>query len=142
MAILISSGKYINFGLLILRLGLGAIFIFHGIPILKGGQGKWKSIGSAMIEVGIDSYLTIWGLLSALVEVGGGLLIISGFLFKPASFSLFMVMIIAANLHLSQNQGFASASYPISLGIVMFAFLFTGPGKFSIDNFLLNKNRK
>jgi uncharacterized membrane protein YphA (DoxX/SURF4 family) len=37
MAFLNQLGKYKNFGLLILRVGLGVMFIYHGLQKLLGG---------------------------------------------------------------------------------------------------------
>jgi len=135
-ALLRSSGKYTNFGLLVLRIGIGIMFIFHGLPKIKGGPEKWELIGSAMLEVGLDFYPIAWGLLAALTEVGGGILLIAGLLFKPVCFSLILLLAVAANLHFAQNQGLAGASHAIELGIVLFSLLIMGPGKFSIDNSL------
>lgn len=39
MAILVYLGKYRNTGLLIIRLRLGTLIIFHGYPKLLGGPG-------------------------------------------------------------------------------------------------------
>ena len=36
----------IDFGLLILRVGIGVMFIIHGWGKLIGGTDKWEAIGS------------------------------------------------------------------------------------------------
>ena len=46
-------GKYREGGLLFLRIGLGAIFLMHGIPKLIGGPGTWRGLGKALGAVGI-----------------------------------------------------------------------------------------
>src|SRR6185312_11051020 len=39
--------KYRDFGLLLLRLGLGGMFVFvHGWPKIQAGAHQWKEIGS------------------------------------------------------------------------------------------------
>ena len=134
--ILRSSGKYVDFGLLILRIGLGIMFVMHGLPKIQGGKEVWTKVGSAMQYVGIDSFYTIWGLFASVVEVGGGVLLFAGLLFKPALLSLMIVMAIAANMHISLKEGLIGASHAIELGIVLLSLLITGPGKFSIDNSL------
>lgn len=129
-----SSGKFVNFGLLVLRIGLGVMFIIHGLPKLQGGPVVWEGVGLAMKNIGVDIYPTMWGLFAALAEVGGGGLLLAGLLFKPATIILIFTMIVAAKHHLALGDGLSGASHAIELGIVLFSLLITGPGKFSIDN--------
>ena len=46
--ILSSLERYRDFGLLLLRIGLGAMFIWHGAPKLVGGPETWTRLGGAM----------------------------------------------------------------------------------------------
>ena len=72
MALLASLGKYRNTGLLIIRIGLGIMFMFHGYPKLLGGPEQWELIGGAIKYTGIDFLFALWGLLAALTETFGG----------------------------------------------------------------------
>lgn len=137
--ILKSSGKYVNFGLLILRIGLGIMFIMHGLPKIQGGAELWTKLGSAMQYIGVHSFFTFWGLLAAVIEVGGGVLLFAGLLFKPTVIMLMIVMAVAANMHISLNEGIQGASHAIELSIVLLSLLITGPGKYSIDNSLFSE---
>ncbi len=137
-SILRSSGKYVNFGLLILRVGLGIMFVMHGLPKVQGGIEVWTRVGSAVQYLGINSFYMIWGLLASVLEVGGGILLLAGLLFKPTVISLIVIMAVAANMHISLNEGFPGASHAIELGIVLLSLLITGPGKYSIDNSLFS----
>ena len=47
MALFSNLGKYKNFGLLVIRVGLGIMFIYHGFPKLAGGEKMWIQLGSA-----------------------------------------------------------------------------------------------
>jgi putative oxidoreductase len=134
--ILGSSGKYINFGLLVMRLGIGIMFVVHGLPKLQGGPELWTQIGNAMSYIGVHRFPVMWGFLAAITETAGGILLLAGLIFKPACLLLMFVMFMAAYSHFSQNQGLQMASHAIELGIILFSFLITGPGKFSIDNSL------
>ena len=40
--------KHQHIGLLILRIGFGCMFLFHGLPKLFGGPEKWEKVGAAM----------------------------------------------------------------------------------------------
>jgi putative oxidoreductase len=63
MAIFDSLSKYRNTGLLIIRIGLGAMFMLHGYPKLLGGVEQWELIGGAIKYTGIDFLFVLWGLL-------------------------------------------------------------------------------
>ena len=126
-------GAYKNFGLLIIRLGLGLSFIMHGYPNMFGGPPVWKDLGTVMRTVGIDFAPTLWGFMAAFAEFGGGVLVILGFYFRPAVLLMTVTMAMALNMHLSKGDPFRVYSHAMELGIVFVSLLFVGPGKFSID---------
>ena len=125
--------KHIDLGLLVLRRGLGAMFIGHGWPKLAGGAAKWKKVGAAMGELGIDVWPTRWGFLAARSETLGGLLFAIGFLFRPATALLLATMLVATMSHLSNGDGIMGSSHPIEAAIVFAAMLLVGPGRFALD---------
>jgi len=133
MAIFGSLGKYRNSGLLIIRLGLGAMFILHGYPKLLGGPDSWTSIGGAMQNIGIKFFPIFWGLMAALTETLGGFLLIIGLAFRPACLLLFFTMVIATLMHFSKGDDINVASHAIEAGIVFLGLMFIGPGKYSVD---------
>lgn len=124
----------LHFGLLILRIGVGTMFVLHGEGKLFGGPEKWAKLGKAMGDVGIDFAPLFWGFMAAFAEFFGGILVALGLLFRPALVLLVITMIVAANRHLAAGEPFMSASHAIELGIVFLALLFTGPGKYSADS--------
>ena len=133
MAILASLGKYRNTGLLIIRIGLGIMFMLHGYPKLLGGPEKWEAIGGAMKYAGIDFLPAAWGLLAAATETFGGFLILLGLAFRPVCLLLTFTMAIAATMHLNTNEGIMGASQAIEMGFVFLGLAFIGPGTFSVD---------
>ena len=46
--------KRSDLGLLLLRIGIGAMFVAHGFPKLIGGPAKWTALGTATSHLGID----------------------------------------------------------------------------------------
>jgi putative oxidoreductase len=126
--------KHADLGLLIGRLGIGAVFIVFGWQKLSGGQAAWTHIGHAMANVGISFMPNVWGLFAALSEFIGGILLILGFLFRPAAtlilLSMFVALMTTFRLH---PHDFVAYSRPIEMFCILIVFLFVGPGKFSID---------
>ncbi|SEQ75503.1 DoxX family protein [Pedobacter rhizosphaerae] len=133
MAIFDNLGKYRNTGLLLLRLGLGVMFIIHGFPKLAGGPAGWTGLGGSMKVIGIDFQPVFWGFMAAATETFGGFLLIVGLFYRPACMLLVFTMIIAALVHFGKGDGLQGASHAIELGIVFFSLIFIGPGKYSVD---------
>ena len=133
MALLSGLSKYSNVGLLIIRVGLGIMFIMHGYPKLIGGPEMWEKLGGAMGNVGINFAPVFWGFLAAVAEAGGGLLLALGLFFRPACIALAFTMLIAALVHLTGGEGIMGSSHAIELGIVFLGLILVGPGKYSID---------
>ena len=60
--------KHRHIGLLVLRIGIGLMFILHGAPKLFGGPEKWGQIGGAMSSLGIGFAPAFWGFMAAVSE--------------------------------------------------------------------------
>ncbi|MFN0255017.1 DoxX family protein [Pedobacter ureilyticus] len=133
MAIFDTLGKYRNTGLLILRVGLGAMMMVHGLPKIMGGPEMWTGLGGSMKVIGINFLPTFWGLMAALAEGMGGFLLLLGLFFRPVNMLLAFTMMIAALVHLGKGEGIMGASHAIEVGIVFFSLIFIGPGKYSVD---------
>lgn len=132
-AVLASLGKYRDFALLVLRVGLGVMFIFHGYGKVLGGPERWQELGTAMGYLGVHVAPTLWGALAACAEFGGGILLILGLFSRLAAMGLLATMVVAALMHLAQGDGLARAAHAIELAFVFFALVFLGPGAHSVD---------
>lgn len=129
-----SLAKHSDLGLLIGRLGVGLIYIVFGWQKLSGGQSAWTHYGHAMASLGITFMPNIWGLAAALSEFGGGILIIVGFLFRPAAAFIAFTMVVAfASTFRQHPHNFAQYSRSLEMFCVMIVFLFVGPGKYSFE---------
>jgi putative oxidoreductase len=124
--------------LLVLRIGLGLIFVGHGLqkvfavfsgPGIKGFSGMLSSLGF--------SPALFWAYIAAYTELIGGLLLILGILTRTASLLIFILMIVATfKVHLFKGFFLSSGGFEYNLLIicVCIALMLLGPGKFSIFN--------
>lgn len=137
MAVGRSSGSYADLGILAIRLGIGAsMLILHGWGKITGGPETWTKVGGGMANLGIRFLPVFWGLMAALSESLGSVLLILGFFFRPAAACLAFTMLVAVAVHLnmpagSPNGGWAGASHAMELMFVYLGLLLIGPGKYS-----------
>lgn len=122
------SERYRDFGLLVLRVGMGVMFIFHGWPLLIGGPAVWEKTGAAIAYVGIKAFPIFWGFMAAFSEFFGGIALILGLFFRPACMLLAITMAVAASMHIGKGEGLKAASQAIEAGVVFLSLVFIGPG--------------
>ncbi len=135
--------RYRDFGLLLLRVGIGASMIVHGYGKVLGGPREWTRRGASMNSVGIDFLPQFWGFMAGFAETGGGFLLALGFLFRPTLILLLIpTMIVATAVHIRAGDSFSRISHPAELLVVFLALIFIGPGRFSVDEGLLGKSRR
>ncbi|MCB9680771.1 MAG: DoxX family protein [Alphaproteobacteria bacterium] len=120
-------------GLLLLRVGLGGMFLFHGWPKVTGGPELWAKIGASMSGFGITFGYTAWGFLAAVTEAFGGVLLALGLATRPVALALWFTMVVAAKMHLDNGDGVMGASHAIEDGVAFLAIVLLGPGRFSVD---------
>jgi len=118
-----------HIGLLIIRIGLGIIFLIHGTPKLTHPE-RWESLGMAMQNFGIYFWPKFWGFMAAFAETFGALCLISGILWKPGLVLLSSTMFVAVFYHIGKGQGLNYYSHPLSLLIVFAGLFLVGPGKY------------
>ncbi len=137
--------RYREYGLLFIRLALGAVFLAHGSQKLFGlfgGHGLSGTIGF-MDMMGLKP-AAFWGTLLACGEFFGGLLALLGLLTRWAGLCIATIMSVAIfTVHLKNgffldNKGI---EFAFSLLCMAMALVFFGGGKFSLDDLLWNKER-
>jgi putative oxidoreductase len=126
-----------DLGLLILRVGIGIMFMLHGYPKLLGGPAGWESLaqfGLPFLPEGIVSI--IFGLAAALTEFLGGLLLALGLYHRIVCAALAGTMAVAFTTKLGAFSGLSDfakeAGWPLELLILFVALFFIGPGKYRI----------
>jgi putative oxidoreductase len=130
--LILLDNQYRDFGLLILRVGLGAMFIaVHGWPKMVGGPERWEALGTS---AGLPLLPVAWGFLAAFAETVGALFLLLGFFTRYALVLLIVTMVMATSFHLGRGDGLKGSAHAIEMGIVFIALFLTGPGKYSIDS--------
>lgn len=123
-----------DFGLLVLRVGLGLSFLFiHGGPKMLSGPDGWVMISAmGMKGVGITAFPAFLGFMAAASEFIGAILLILGVFMRPACFFMAATMAVATHYHLARGDSFEVASHAIEMGIVFVSLMLIGPGRYSL----------
>lgn len=132
---MLTDSKSIHLGLLLLRICSGGIMaIQHGLPkLLKLYHGQYESFPDPL---GVGPLTSI--LLAVLGEFFCGLLIVVGFKTRlsliPAIATMFVAIVIV-----HAGDPFSKIEMAL-LYLIMYVVLFmTGPGYYSLDQYLTNK---
>lgn len=128
-----------EWGILCLRLGLGGMFIYHGLPKVLGGPKEWRQLGQAMVTLGIPFWPAGWGFAAAVAELVGGVGLVLGLFYLPFLVVLIVTMVVAAVFHLIKGDGLVHASHAIEVGITFIAMIFLGPGPYALDDWFAHK---
>lgn len=121
-------------GVLLLRVGLGALIAFHGFPILIGGPDAWEDTGTGAAILGLQSPFFLYaGLASAVLQVFGGAMLVLGCLTRGTALFLSIPIGIAfANLIDDREFGLSFFAY-LQILLACLALVFVGPGRVSLD---------
>lgn len=123
-------------GLLIARLAVGSVGIFHGGQKLFGLFGGYGIKGTAGFLESLGIPLpTLSTIAAGSAEFFGGVALVVGLATRFASLNMAFTMLVAiATVHWGKfdaQQG--GMEYPFTLGAVLLAFVLTGAGRFSLD---------
>ena len=128
--------SYMDIGLLIFRLGIGGMFMWHGFPKITGGVVKWAALGKSMEVLGINFTPVLWGFMPGFAEFVGGLFFALGFMYRPACFLLASNMLVAFITQMLGGTGLIKAAQSFEDGFSFIGAFFVGPGKYSVDEYL------
>ncbi len=133
MAFELLSGVDLNAASLLLRLGLGAVFVIHGYPKLKdGGKGTGQWLQSMGFPYGL-------GLFAGVIEFFGGIVVLLGLLtpIVAALFALWMVALIWVSVSKIKKKFVGGYELDVLLLILALSLVMIGGGVFSLDHLLL-----
>jgi putative oxidoreductase len=129
----------LNLGLLLVRAIVGVVFAFHGAQKLFGVFGGPGLEGFAAALEGMSFPLPmVNAVLAGLAEFGGGVAILLGLGTRlvaiPLAFTMAVAAFVVHGSAFSLQAG--GMEYALTLGIVSLAFVFLGPGEWSLDGLL------
>ena len=128
-----ASTSATQFGIALLRIALGAMFLAHGLLkvlvfTLPGTAGFFESVGFP----GFLAYVVVPA------EVLAGVALLAGFRTRLVAAATIPVLIGAASVHLGNGWLFSSANggweYPVYLIVAALAQSLIGGGAFAFDN--------
>ena len=117
---------------LLLRLGLGTMFVAHGLLklfvfTLPGTAGFFEQVGFP----GWTAYVVTFA------EIGGGVLLLAGVAVPAVSIALLPVLLGAMYVHFGAGWVFSNANggweYPAFLAVAAVVQALLGPGKFALQ---------
>jgi putative oxidoreductase len=128
--------RNVNLGLLVLRIGIGSMFIFHGLPKLQGGPAGWERLGHNMEYVGIGFLPVFWGFMAMVAEVFGGICLIAGIGVRAASALMLFTMLIAAIVNIAMGYGLEGIVEIIEVSSALLMLFIAGGGRFTLKEIL------
>ena len=136
-----TNTRWLDRGLLLLRLALGAVFVAHGLQkLLVFGLG---GVAGMLTSLGLPFPALNAALVTA-AELGGGVLLLTGAATRVAAVVLAFAMSVAmVTVHLP-NGFFAPAGveYTFTLLVANLALAMTGGGRYSVDGLFNRRNAR
>ena len=119
-------------GLLLLRWGIGAIFIFTGYPKLFGDATRAIQ---AFASIGMPAYMVY---IAGAVEFFGGWLLVAGLFTRVAGILLAGQMAVAIwKVHMGKGVlAMQEYQFPLALAVAAFALATCGAGAISLDKLI------
>lgn len=130
-----SQQRLLDAGLLLIRLIIAVVFVYHGSQKLFGWFGGGGPSGTAefMEGLGLPAPM-ISGIASGCVEFFGGIAVGLGLFTRIAAVLIALNMAVA--ILMVHRGAFGSSAggmeYPLTLGVVAIGLALTGPGRLSL----------
>lgn len=128
-----TNNKQQDIAILLLRIGVGCIFIYAGWGKLTGIEGTQGFFGNIGIPLpGIMAWVV------AIIEFVGGLLVLLGAYTRVPHLLLAFIMLVAI-ITTKLGDGFGAARLDFMLLLANLALFLLGSGRYSIDDILSRK---
>jgi putative oxidoreductase len=131
----LNSPNRFDLGLLLMRLMLGIIFVFHGSMKLFGwfGGGGLEGMAAFNAQLGLP-FPMAGAALAGLAEFCGGLSLLAGIAVRWAVIPMIVTMLVASftvhrHAFWAEDNGM---EYTLTLAVVLAALGIMGPGRFTL----------
>lgn len=118
-----------NWALLLLRVVLGIILIYHGTPKIKDLVKTGKDFAGMGFKPG-----SFWGTLVAILEFVGGIFIIAG-VFTQLISLLLAIQFLVILVTIKRSSGFGDIEFDLLLLATSILVATLGAGPYSIDHY-------
>jgi putative oxidoreductase len=113
----------------LLRVVAGAALVTHGLGKIADPFGATEMVESLGFYPGI-----FWSPLLSFTEFFAGILIVVGFLTRPAAFAATFILLVTVWFHwISMGQGYSGAEKSILWAAIFFFFVIRGGNRHSVD---------
>ena len=119
-------------GWLLIRVGIGLMFMCFGFEKITGGPEKWEALGGAMSSMGITFLPTFWGFMAAFAEFFGGMAIMLGILVRPFAALMCFTMVVAVTMLMRSGADLIKFGHALDMAIVFFGILLGGGGRLTL----------
>ena len=127
-----SQNRKIHSGLLIIRLGLTGVLLWHALPKLFDGLQQWQNVGLGLSTLNVGLPPVILGFTVLILEALGGVSFVFGYFFRGACIVLFIIFGFYFFLYL-QKPGYGTLMlWSLGLAFVFLGLVYVGPGRYSI----------
>lgn len=121
-----SSAELHLVALVVLRIGIGILFIGHGYKKIRGGVPEFRWLGEQMGNLGIHFAPVFWGICAMLSEFVGGILLTVGFGVRLATPFMAFVMVVATVYHMKKGDSYGYISFPLSQLLIFICLFIAG----------------
>jgi putative oxidoreductase len=126
----------IDIAVLILRIGLGVVFVAHGLQAVLGlfGGGGLNGFANMLSGLGFQPPF-FWACVGAFTELIGGVFVLLGILPRTAAFFILIFMAVAVfKVHMSKGFFIQVGGFEYNFLIICacLALMILGAGKYSI----------
>ncbi len=138
-----------SLGILLIRLVLGAVFIYYGGQHLFGSQHLFGIFGGRglhqfAIQIKSDGFPVlppmVWAVLSSGTEFFGGILLLIGLFSRAAAVPVIFDMLAA--MWVSRAAGFGTIDFNLSLIAMLAMVLLAGAGMMSLDAMMFRQGAR
>ena len=120
-----------DMGLLVMRLGLAAVLLWHSVPKLIGGAPAWKNVGTTLDFINLGLPVSFMGLLSLSLETLCSIGLLLGYGFR-LSCSVLFVLLFLYSINYFNVAYKTLMMWSLALTSVFLGLVFTGPGRYSL----------